>query len=472
VSTFQAVVDILYLLAAAGFVIGLHLMNSPATARRGNVVSIAGMTVAVASTLAVMIHDGTTHALGWLVLAAGTLVGGGVGLAMARRVKLTDIPQLVSLFNAVGGGAAALVAINEFIEKHAHGGAGLIPRVTVTTALDVAIGLVTFTGSLVAAGKLQGLISGSPIVWPGRRLINAGLSVAAIVLLAFVVGSPHSVALLLIACAVLGVLGVGLVLPIGGADMPVVISLLNAFTGTAVAMAGFVIENSALIIAGALVGASGTILTKLMADAMNRPVLAIIAGGFGTADSTGNAGVGGAAVQPINADDAAIQLAYASKVIIVPGYGLAAAQAQHEAQALAELLESRGVDVSYAIHPVAGRMPGHMNVLLAEANVPYPQLREMSDANPEFDQTDVALVIGANDVVNPVARRPGNPISGMPILDVDHARSIIVIKRSMGHGYSGIENELYLNPKTHMLFADAKRGLSDLRSSIKELVGT
>jgi NAD(P) transhydrogenase subunit beta len=471
-STFQSVVDILYLLAAAGFVVGLHLMNSPATARRGNTISTAAMAVAVASTLAVMIHGGTTHALGWLVLCAGTLVGGGMGLVTARKVKLTDIPQLVSLFNAVGGGAAALVAISDFIDKHAQGGAGLTPRVTVTTSLDVAIGLVTFTGSLVAAGKLQGVISGQPIDWPGRRLVNAGLAVAAIVLLAFVIAPPHSVGLLIIACGVLAALGVGLVTPIGGADMPVVISLLNAFTGTAVAMAGFVIENSALIIAGALVGASGTILTKLMADAMNRPVLAIIAGGFGTADSTGTASAGSAAVQPINADDAAIQLAYASKVIIVPGYGLAAAQAQHEAQALAELLESRGVDVTYAIHPVAGRMPGHMNVLLAEANVPYPQLKEMSEVNPEFDQTDVALVIGANDVVNPAARKPGNPISGMPILDVDHARSTIVIKRSMGHGYSGLENELYTDQKTHMLFADAKAGLSDLRSSIKELVGT
>jgi NAD(P) transhydrogenase subunit beta len=472
VSTFEAVVHILYLVAAAGFVVGLHLMNSPATARRGSMVSTVAMALAVASTLAVMIHDGTAHAWGWVVLCAGTLLGGGSGLLMARKVKLTDIPQLVSLFNAVGGGAAALVAISDFIQKHGEGGAGLIPRVTVTTSLDVLIGVVTFTGSLVAAGKLQGLISGQPIVWPGRRVINAGLAVAAVVLLGFVVASPHSVVALVAACVVLAVLGVGLVMPIGGADMPVVISLLNAFTGTAVAMAGFVIENSALIIAGALVGASGTILTKLMADAMNRPVLAIIAGGFGTADSTGTAGVGGASVQPINADDAAIQLAYASKVIIVPGYGLAAAQAQHEAQALAELLESRGVDVSYAIHPVAGRMPGHMNVLLAEANVPYPLLKEMSDVNPEFDQTDVALVIGANDVVNPVARRPGNPISGMPILDVDHARSTIVIKRSMGHGYSGIENELYTDPKTHMLFADAKAGLSDLRASIKELVGS
>jgi proton-translocating NAD(P)+ transhydrogenase subunit beta len=267
------------------------------------------------------------------------------------------------------------------------------------------------------------------------------------------------------------IFGVSMVMPIGGADMPVVISLLNAFTGTAVAMAGFVINNTALIIAGALVGASGGILTKLMADAMNRSIGNIMVGGFGSGDAiTAAAGVAGAGVQSIAADDAAIQLAYASKVIIVPGYGLAAAQAQHEVAALADLLESRGVDVSYAIHPVAGRMPGHMNVLLAEANVPYPLLKEMDEINGEFARTDVALVIGANDVTNPAARRAGTAISGMPILDVDQAKSIIVIKRSMGHGYAGIDNELYTNPKTSMFFADAKKGLAELAAAVKTLV--
>jgi H+-translocating NAD(P) transhydrogenase subunit beta len=265
--------------------------------------------------------------------------------------------------------------------------------------------------------------------------------------------------------------GVSMVMPIGGADMPVVISLLNAFTGTAVAMAGFVINNWALIIAGALVGASGGILTKLMADAMNRSIRNIIVGGFGTGDAVAVAGASSGSIQSVAADDAAIQMAYASKVIIVPGYGLAAAQAQHEVAALADVLESRGVDVSYAIHPVAGRMPGHMNVLLAEANVPYPQLKEMDDVNPEFARTDVALVIGANDVTNPAARRAGTAISGMPILDVDQAKSIIVIKRSMGHGYAGIDNELYTDPKTSMYFADAKTALTDLTSAIKTLVG-
>lgn len=467
-TTFDFSVALVYLLAAAGFVIGLHLMNSPATARRGNRVSTWAMAAAVAVTLAVMINDYHVRAAGWAVLAAGTAFGGGGGLRMARRVKLTDIPQLVSLFNAVGGGAAALVAISDFVRLSPH---HLTTRVTVSTVLDVVIGVITFTGSLVAAGKLQGLISGAPVVWPGSRLTNGLLAAIAASLAGWTLSGSTSVGLLTGLCAVLAVIGVLLVLPIGGADMPVVISLLNAFTGTAVAMAGFVIQNSGLIIAGALVGASGTILTKLMADAMNRPVLAIMAGGFGTGDSAGPVGAGGASVQPIGADDAAIQLAYASKVIIVPGYGLAAAQAQHEARALADLLEERGVDVTYAIHPVAGRMPGHMNVLLAEANVPYPQLKEMVDVNPEFALTDVALVIGANDVVNPAARRSGTPISGMPILDVDNARSVIVIKRSMGAGYSGLENELYTDPKTHMLFADAKAGLSDLAAAVKTLVG-
>jgi NAD(P) transhydrogenase subunit beta len=300
------------------------------------------------------------------------------------------------------------------------------------------------------------------------NLVLAALGLAAV---GYVLSTPSLVGLWIVVVASL-VFGVLMVMPIGGADMPVVISLLNAFTGTAVAMAGFVIGNWALIIAGALVGASGGILTKLMADAMNRSIGNIIVGGFGTGDTAAAVVAGaGADVKAISADDAGIQLAYAGKVIIVPGYGLAAAQAQHEVAELADVLESHGVDVSYAIHPVAGRMPGHMNVLLAEANVPYPQLKEMDDVNPEFARTDVALVIGANDVTNPAARRPGTAISGMPILDVDQAKSIVVIKRSMGHGYAGIDNELYTNPKTSMYFADAKTALTELTSAVKTLVG-
>jgi NAD(P) transhydrogenase subunit beta len=342
---------------------------------------------------------------------------------------------------------------------------------TVTTLLDVIIGAVTFSGSIIAAGKLQGLIPGQPIIFRGSRAINVALAVVMLGTAAFLLGTASLPALFLVALAALA-FGVMMVLPIGGADMPVVISLLHAFTGTAVAMAGFVIGNDALIIAGALVGASGGILTKLMADAMNRSLRNIIIGGFGTGDAAAAIEVGGdVQVRSIAADDAAIQLAYASKVIIVPGYGLAAAQAQHGVAELAKTLEDRGIEVSYAIHPVAGRMPGHMNVLLAEANVPYPQLKEMDEINPEFARADVALVIGANDVTNPAARRKGTAISGMPILDVDQAKSIIVIKRSMGHGYAGIDNELYTDPKTSMYFADAKSALADLTAAVKTLVG-
>jgi NAD(P) transhydrogenase subunit beta len=383
---------------------------------------------------------------------------------------MTAMPQLVSVFNAVGGGAAALVGIHDYM-RLADAGHGVAGWITITTVLDVIIGAVTFSGSVVAAGKLQGVITSAPVSFPGARAVNVALAVVALGVGGYLIHTP-SVVLLSVIIAVSLVFGVSMVMPIGGADMPVVISLLNAFTGTAVAMAGFVVGNWAMIIAGALVGASGGILTKLMADAMNRSIGNIIVGGFGTGDTAVAMLPGaGAGVRAIEADDAAIQLAYAAKVIIVPGYGLAAAQAQHAVAELADVLESRGVEVSYAIHPVAGRMPGHMNVLLAEANVPYPQLKEMEEVNPEFARTDVALVIGANDVTNPAARRPGTAISGMPILDVDQAKNIIVIKRSMGQGYAGIDNELYTNPKTSMYFADAKKALAGLTNAVKTLVG-
>ncbi len=469
-SAFNTVIQLVYVASASCFVLGLHLMNTPATARRGNQVSTCGMITAIAATLALIIHTGGISATGWIVMIAGALVGGGVGLYFARTVPMTAMPQLVSVFNAVGGGAAALVGIHDYM-RLAGASAGVPASTTVTTLLDVIIGSVTFSGSIIAAGKLQGLITSAPVTFPGARVVNLLLAAVALGTGGYLLATPSLAGLLVVVVAALS-LGVSLVMPIGGADMPVVISLLNAFTGTAVAMAGFVIGNWALIIAGALVGASGGILTKLMADAMNRSIRNIIVGGFGTGDTAAAALPGaGAGVQAIAADDAGIQLAYASKVIIVPGYGLAAAQAQHEVAELAEVLESHGVDISYAIHPVAGRMPGHMNVLLAEANVPYPLLKEMDDVNPEFARTDVALVIGANDVTNPAARRPGTAISGMPILDVDQAKSIIVIKRSMGHGYAGIDNELYSNPKTSMYFADAKAALADLSSAVKTLVG-
>jgi H+-translocating NAD(P) transhydrogenase subunit beta len=469
-SGFSFATQLIYVLAASCFVLGLHLMNNPATARRGNQFSTAGMAIAVATTIALIAHAGVISATGWVVMLAGALIGGGVGLYSARTVQMTAMPQLVSMFNAVGGGAAALVAIHDYI--HLAGAvSGVAESTTITTLLDVVIGSVTFSGSIIAAGKLQGVITSAPVTFPGARVVNLVLAALGLGAAGYVISTPSLAALWIVIVAALA-FGVSMVMPIGGADMPVVISLLNAFTGTAVAMAGFVIGNWALIIAGALVGASGGILTKLMADAMNRSIRNIIVGGFGTGDTAVAAvGTAGAGVRAISADDAAIQLAYASKVVIVPGYGLAAAQAQHEVAELADLLESRGVEVSYAIHPVAGRMPGHMNVLLAEANVPYPQLKEMDEINPEFPRVDVSLVIGANDVTNPAARRPGTAISGMPILDVDQSKSIIVIKRSMGHGYAGIDNELYVNPKTSMYFADAKKALAELASAVKTLVG-
>jgi H+-translocating NAD(P) transhydrogenase subunit beta len=470
VTSFTTNIQLVYVLAAACFVIGLHLMNSPGTARRGNQVSTGGMVIAGIATLVLLIHDGTVTAAGWTVLIIGSLLGAAAGLWSARKVQMTAMPQLVSMFNAVGGGAAALVAVYEYMHDESAPG-GVLGTITVTSVLDVIIGSVTFTGSLIAAGKLQGLIGGQPIILPGGRYLSAAAAVIAIGTGAFMLTTASLPALLILVLASLA-FGILMVLPIGGADMPVVISLLNACTGTAVAMAGFVIQNWALIVAGALVGASGGILTKLMADAMNRSIGNIIMGGFGTGDTLTAAGPGDGDVQirSIAADDAAIQLAYASKVIIVPGYGLAAAQAQHGVAELASILESRGVEVSYAIHPVAGRMPGHMNVLLAEANVPYPQLREMDEINPEFPRADVALVIGANDVTNPAARRAGTAISGMPILDVDQAQSIIVVKRSMGSGYAGIDNELYTNPKTSMYFADAKKAVAEMAAAVKTLV--
>ncbi len=469
----EILVRIAWLLGAVAFVIGLSRMNSPATARNGNLVSAAGMTLAIVATAVLILtrqlSEEGVSAVVWVIIVLGIVLGGGLGLYTARTVKMTAMPQLVSLFNAVGGGAAALIAIDDYLRL--VGGEAVRIDLHIFIVLDIIIGSITFTGSIIASGKLQGLIPGKPIIVPGGQLVT--LALAGITLIAsmflFITGTPNLALMLVILAAAL-VFGVTMTLPIGGADMPVVISLLNSFTGTAVAMAGFVINNPVLIIAGALVGASGAILTKLMADAMNRSVMNIMIGGFGGGDdATGAADGPGGSVRSIGADDVAIQLAYAQHVIVVPGYGLAVAQAQHAVRELAELLEERGVDVKYAIHPVAGRMPGHMNVLLAEANVPYPQLKEMEDINPEFARADVALVIGANDVTNPAARRPGSPVSGMPILDVDQAKSIVVIKRSMGKGYAGIDNELYTNEKTGMLFADAKDGLAALTAAVKAL---
>ena len=488
-ATLSTLFIIIGVLAASSFVIGLHFMNSPATARNGNLISAGGMTVAVIATFVyLLLRDcpNDTCAVGGLstealiIIIGGFALGAAVGFFMAIRIAMTAMPQLVSLFNAVGGGAAALVAIFDYL--HIVGKPEETISTTIFVILGVLIGSITFTGSLIASGKLQGLVSGQPIAVPGGVYTTIGLGLVALVSTILLVlgagdspvidlGSEVKTVVLLVILGASLTFGVTMVLPIGGADMPVVISLLNSFTGTAAAMSGFVLESPLLIIAGALVGAAGGILTKLMADAMNRSLLNIMVGGFGGGEGTqADPTATGGTVREVGVDDAAIQLAYAESVIVVPGYGLAVAQAQHAVRELGDILEERGVKVVYAIHPVAGRMPGHMNVLLAEANVPYPQLKEMEDVNPEFNRCDVALVIGANDVTNPIARTdPASPIYGMPILDVDHAKSIVVIKRSMGRGYAGIDNSLYTDPKTGMLFSDAKAGLENLMAAVKEL---
>jgi H+-translocating NAD(P) transhydrogenase subunit beta len=481
-STLSTLIHFAYVLAAAMFVVGLHQMNSVLSARRGNQISALGMVIAVTVTALQLIFlgspaTGRTEGLAWPIIIVGLAIGGGLGLYSARQVKMTAMPQLVSIFNAVGGGAAGLIATEDYITAVNRGEADV--WLSVFVVLGVVLGSIAFSGSVIATGKLQGLISGQPIIFPGSRLLTIALAAIAIGgTVALVLGGYGAIDLAGLEVPILGVIiiaglafGVTMVLPIGGADMPVVISLLNSGTGLAAAMAGLVLNNPVLIIAGALVGASGAILTKLMADAMNRSVINVMVGGFGGGEAAVGAAAGASGhVREVGVDDVAIQLAYAQKVIIVPGYGLAVAQAQHAVRELAELLEARGVNVAYAIHPVAGRMPGHMNVLLAEANVPYQQLKEMDEINPEFPRTDVALVIGANDVTNPAARSNAqSPIYGMPILDVDQAKSIVVIKRSMRPGYAGIDNELYLQPRTGMLFADAREGLSQLVAAVKVL---
>jgi NAD(P) transhydrogenase subunit beta len=464
------VTGIVYLLAATLFVLGLHQMRAPSTARRGNLTSAIGMAIAIVVTVVVALLGAGGSLWGWFALVLGAALGAVYGVVRARTVKMTDIPQLVSIFNAVGGGAAAAVAFADFVIHTSTAHLGLSTSIPIV--LDVLIGSVTFSGSLIAAGKLQGVIPGRPLTFRGGRALNVAIVVVALgaAVTELVVG--HSTLLLVIVLLASLVFGILMVLPIGGADAPVIVSLLNAFTGLAVAMAGFAIDNQALIIAGALVGAAGTILTLQMAKAMNRSVLNIVLGGFGTADgpSAPASAQDLTGVRQLTADDVALQLAYARHVLIVPGFGLASAQAQHEVAELAKLLLSHDIDVKYAIHPVAGRMPGHMNVLLAEANVPYEQMLQLDDANAAFDDCDVALVVGANDVCNPMARESGNPVSGMPILDVDHAKSVVVLKRSMSPGYAGIPNPLFTDPQTGMFFADAKQGLTDILAATKDYV--
>jgi NAD(P) transhydrogenase subunit beta len=456
--------DFAYLATIVAFILALKFLSNPATARRGNQIGAVGMLIAIAVTFA------QKSVVSYWEILVGMAIGGTFGAVAARRVKMTAMPQMVALFNGVGGGAAALISLAEF-HLLAPGPGRLHGDVSVSIILSALIGSISFTGSLVAFAKLQELIKGRPIVYPGQQVVN-GLLLAAVVTagIAIVAGAEQQ---WLIWAVVVGslVFGVLFVLPIGGADMPVVISLLNAFTGVAASATGFELENNVLIVSGALVGASGTLLTILMGRAMNRSIANVLFGAFGQVSAdvgAAAAGTDGGAVRSATADDVAVMLAYAHKVVFVPGYGMAVAQAQHDVHQLADLLESRGVEVSYAIHPVAGRMPGHMNVLLAEANVPYPQLKEMDEANSEFPRTDVALVIGANDVTNPDARtNQGSPIYGMPILNVDEAQSVVVLKRSMNPGFAGIENPLFVNPKTVMLFGDAKQSIEQLIAGVK-----
>jgi H+-translocating NAD(P) transhydrogenase subunit beta len=453
-----------YLVCAILFIIGLRRLSSPATARSGNQLAAIGMAIAIAATL----FDERVLSFGWIVV--GALVGGVAGAVGARKVKMTAMPQMVALFNGFGGGAAALVALADY-----HDTVGLPGHVEVKIIASIlfsaVVGSVSFSGSMIAFGKLQEVISGAPMVVPGQRVVTGALA-AVVAVLCVILGTGHeSQALLAVTMVIALVLGIQMVMAIGGADMPVVISLLNAFTGLATASTGFVLSNNVLIISGTLVGASGTLLTQMMGRAMNRTITNVVFGAFGTgsggAAAVGPGGVDGQ-VRATTAEDVAVMLAYARRVVIVPGYGLAVAQAQHNVRELADQLERRGVDVRYAIHPVAGRMPGHMNVLLAEADVPYPQLFEMDDINPEFPRTDVSLVIGANDVVNPAAQNtPGSPIYGMPILNVHESAAVVVLKRSMNTGFAGIENELFFDPKTSMLFGDAKASVTGLTAAVK-----
>jgi H+-translocating NAD(P) transhydrogenase subunit beta len=458
-------IDACYILASVLFILGIRGLSHPRTARQGNRIAAVGMAIAVAATLL----DRSIDSYGLIIL--GIAVGTVVGAVSARAVKMTAMPQMVALFNGVGGGAVALISLSEYHNRIPAPGS--IPAETlIPTLIACVIGAVSFAGSLIAFAKLQELMTGRPIVFPGNQFLNAGLLAGVLFLIVYLAAGPESEALFV--TMLLGALAFGflLIVPVGGADMPVVISMLNAFTGLSAAGAGFVLDNTSLIIAGSLVGSSGTLLTILMSRAMNRSLANVLFGAFGAAVAgpAAAAGADGGAVREATATDVATMLAYADKVIVVPGYGLAVAQAQHSVRELATELEKRGVAVAYAIHPVAGRMPGHMNVLLAEADVPYPQLKEMDEINPEFPQTDVALVIGANDVTNPAAREDqSSPIYGMPILEVDKAHNVVVLKRSMNPGFAGIDNALYYDPKTVMLFGDAKDSVNKLVHEVKEM---
>jgi NAD(P) transhydrogenase subunit beta len=458
------VIRSLYILAFVLFILGLRLVTHPRTARRGNLIAAVGMAVAVVATL--LIEEVGDYGL----IALGIAIGTAVGIPAARNVKMTAMPQMVALFNGVGGGAVALISWAEYREA-LELGANPELETLIPILFAAIVGSISFWGSNIAFGKLQEIIPGRPIQLPGQQFVNIGLLLVAVGCAVAIAAGTESQGLFIAILIAAAVLGNMFVLPIGGADMPVVISLLNAFTGLSAAAAGMALDNVALIVGGIIVGASGSILTNLMAEAMNRSIANIVAGGFGGVTVTAGAGDGEERpVRSTDAADVAIKLSYARKVVVAPGYGMAVAQAQHTVRELADELEKRGVEVNYAIHPVAGRMPGHMNVLLAEADVPYDALKEMDEINPDFPTTDVALVIGANDVTNPAAREQADsPIYGMPILDVDKAEAVVVLKRSMNTGFAGIDNPLFYNENTELLFGDAKESVQKVLKEVEDL---
>ncbi len=463
-------IDAAYIAAFILLIYGMTGLTGPRTAVRGNKIAAVGMAIAVVATL-LRRHEFHGSGTVWLIVA-GVVIGTAIGIPAARNVRMTAMPQMVAIFNGVGGGAVALIA---WVEYRHHFGGGYPLRSEIFELFGAIVGSISFWGSNIAFGKLQEILPGRPIKLPGasQTVLNLALLVVAVASAVILCAGTHSEALfilgVLVAAAILGNM---VVLPIGGADMPVVISLLNAFTGLSAAATGVALSNPVMIVAGMIVGASGTILTNLMAKAMNRSVPAIVAGGFGgaVAAPAGGEGAEGGTVRSTSPADVAIQLAYARQVVIAPGYGMAVAQAQHSVRQLERALEEKGVEVKFAIHPVAGRMPGHMNVLLAEADVPYDLLREMDEINPEFPRTDVTLVIGANDVTNPAAKNePGSPIYGMPILEVDKSGAVVVLKRSMASGFAGIDNPLFYDPKTSLLFGDAKQSVTDITAEVEAL---
>jgi len=463
-----AIIKLVYLLAAVCFIFGLKRLSHPATARSGNTVAALGMLIAILTTAL------DREIVSFELIIIGIVIGSAIGALFARTVKMTAMPQMVALLNGFGGAASALVASAEYLRYMSLGETPTID-VAVTIQLSVLIGCVTFSGSLIAFGKLQEIVTGTAVTYPLQKTLNGLLFLVMLGMLVWLSASFGMPNILIIFAVLSLLLGVLSVIPIGGADMPVVIALLNSYSGLAASMTGFVIDNHGLIISGALVGASGIILSAIMCKAMNRSLGNVLFGAFGAGAETGSSVIvaGEAITQPVRQimpDEVAMLMAYGRQVVIVPGYGMAVAQAQHEVRELAELLEKREVAVKYAIHPVAGRMPGHMNVLLAEANVPYDELYDMDDINPEFEHTDVSLVIGANDVVNPAARsNPSSPLYGMPILDVDKSRTVVVLKRSMRPGFAGVDNELFYAPTTSMLFGDAKDSIKKLIAEVKDL---